>query len=326
MDGLPDVLKILDGPEKLSLPLKTAFHEKAAAQDELGFELWSRVWPWANFIYTYKDHLPGQPLPEATFCIEFLIYTTRFQTNHEAMPFVCDSAGFKSLLTAAWGFLLDVEDPETRDFGLSQVSTLLPGMKPGIDTNLEEMIDAAGSVDHLALLIINHTQATLDMAKKPMTVTDVYFIRAILDFVVEAEHLGIPGQQMYEDSLGKLGTSLARHNFAQVLVVAARRLGETGDNTKLITGTLERCLLFLARVFIIPSGQRRLPSAISEGLLCALICAGHFDGLIQNHFSLFFGGILPLCLTSYYAVAALQYGGPDALLFPRKKIEVRAKF
>ncbi|KAJ7123987.1 hypothetical protein C8R43DRAFT_1147723 [Mycena crocata] len=94
---------------------------------ELGFELWLRVWAWIHSIYTYKDHLPGPPLPKATFCIGFLIYTTEFWANHEPAPFICDSVGFKSMVTVVWGFLLDANNRQTRDLGLSQISSLLPG-------------------------------------------------------------------------------------------------------------------------------------------------------------------------------------------------------
>ncbi|KAJ7110282.1 hypothetical protein C8R43DRAFT_1139429 [Mycena crocata] len=240
------------------------------------------------------------------------MYTSRFHINDEPAPYLHNSAGFRSIVTRAWRFILDVEDQETRDLALSQIATLLPGMKPAADANLGEIIDAAGSVDHLAVLVSDHMQAMIDMAEKPMSVTDLFWIRAALDFVAEAAHLRIVGQPMYGDTMGRLGTSLATHDFVRVLVAAAQAVSESTEIMSLTKATLERCLFFLARIFVIPSSHHYLPSAISEGLLCALICAGHFDGTIQTHFDVFFYGILPRCLTSYYAVEALKEVFADA--------------
>ncbi|KAJ7128771.1 hypothetical protein C8R43DRAFT_1027119 [Mycena crocata] len=279
---------------------------------ELGSDLWCRVWAWANFIHTYKEHLPGPPLPEATFWVDFLIYTANFHINDAPAPYLYNSVGFKSLMTATWGFVLDVEDPDTRDLGLTLIIGLLPGMNPVDDANLEEIIDAAGGVDYLALLIIKCMHEILARAETPLSHEDLYLIHAVLNFVAEAEHLCIKGQPMYEGTLGRLGTSLAALDFAQVLVAVAWTVGENAGDTDVIKFNLDRCFLLLARIFLLETGHHHLPSAISQGLLCALICAGQFDGTIQNHFTLFFYGILPRALISYHAVAALNAALPDA--------------
>ncbi|KAJ7153899.1 hypothetical protein C8R43DRAFT_443172 [Mycena crocata] len=279
---------------------------------ELGADLWPRVWEWANFIYTYRDHLPGPPLPVANFCVDFLIFMANFQKNGVPEPYLCSSVGFRSLLTATWGFVLDVEDPDNRDLGLTLITGFLPAMNPADEANFEEIIDAAGSVDHLAQLIVNCMHEILNSAETPLSFKDIYYLRAVLNFVAAAEHLGIAGEPMYQGSLGRLGKALGDNNFTEVLVAAAWAVGDATGDTELIKFTVDRCILFLARLFLREGGHHYIPSAISQGLLGALICAGHFDGPMQSHMTLFFYGILPRTLISYHAVAALEGALPDA--------------
>ncbi|KAJ6578191.1 hypothetical protein B0H19DRAFT_1253465 [Mycena capillaripes] len=254
----------------------------------LGTDLWPRVWEWSRFVYTYQEQFPEPLLDESAFCVNLFLFASNFRTKEGPAPYIRDSAGFRFMIARAWMFVLEVEDDDWRDHCLTCLATFFRMMDAWIRENLEELIDGAGgSIDQLAVLVIGYVRKVLEARETPIG------------------WMGI-GEQCIYTPLGRLSSALVPHDVASLFARTACAVSDSSGDDAGILYTLDICFFLSGRIFLDRAGRSYLPSALSNGLLQALISSAHIDGTIQSHLDLFFRVILPRSLVSYETLAALE--------------------
>ncbi|KAJ7112093.1 hypothetical protein C8R44DRAFT_985119 [Mycena epipterygia] len=281
---IQQVLDLLQALNNIYIPL------------HLGPDLWSRIWPWARWIHTYKDHLSGPPLREGRFCVDLLVLAGHFHESSDvAVAYIWDAPGFKYLVARTWIFVLETRDAARRIQAMMCLCGFLGVSDPSKPTNFKEMVDGAGgTVHHLGRLVVKFMDTVLAQRSTPLSITDLYFIRIILDFIAEAARMAVPGEGNWFET-GPMAAVLPSHDIARVLATTAYALAEhTADD---VAYTLDQCFVILGRIFLVNSGHRFLPSALRSGLLRAVVSSAHFKEItIQNHLNLFLTVVLPGCL------------------------------
>ncbi|KAJ6574342.1 hypothetical protein B0H19DRAFT_1063317 [Mycena capillaripes] len=189
----------------------------------IGPDIWPRVFPWVQFIYTYRNHLPNIPLPEVNFCLEFLMFAGTFARHQETFSLILSTAGVRFMVAKAC-FISDKKIAEP--------------------INLAEIIDGAGgTLDHLAHLIVLDVEA-LVTASFPASAHTMDYVSillcGILDFIILVEP-AFDDPNAARDAQGALGTALASQNITSALTGVVCSLGEARTHVQatLVNHTIE---------------------------------------------------------------------------------------
>lgn len=72
--------------------------------------LWERVWPWVEFLHTYRHHLVDLPKEEDLYATFAMIFV-HFQAVQYPHP-IASTPGVRAVVGAAWDVLLDAGEPD----------------------------------------------------------------------------------------------------------------------------------------------------------------------------------------------------------------------
>ncbi|KAJ7429626.1 hypothetical protein FB451DRAFT_1383058 [Mycena latifolia] len=262
-----------------------------------------RAWAWASWIHTYRDHLPGPPLDEAAFCIDFLLFAGNFHTDEGAAAYICATPGFNFLIARAWTFVLDDEAEDWRELALTQLWCFVADMEPTNPTNFEDIVaGVGGTLGHLSDIVVRCMDHTLDTQESPVSGRTVYFLRIILDFLVPAEYMGTTGDVGARE-LGPFSMALLDHGIVPILTRTACAISKSAEDDSAYA--LNRCYLLLGRIIVSDIGHERLLSALANGLLRALVSSANFTDEIHRRLELFFA-VLPPALVYYPVISEIE--------------------
>ncbi|KAJ6448356.1 hypothetical protein C8R45DRAFT_948039 [Mycena sanguinolenta] len=109
-------------------------------------DLWERVWPWAQFLFIHRPRIPDAPTGDMLRASVFSIIA-----GFNAIPSRLASTPEIGILAAhAWGIYF--RDPNAISERALRSLTLFLGM--GEEYRLDEFIEGAGSMDALAVLVV----------------------------------------------------------------------------------------------------------------------------------------------------------------------------
>ncbi|KAJ7504980.1 hypothetical protein B0H11DRAFT_2273188 [Mycena galericulata] len=268
----------------------------------LGSDLWPRVWKWVYFLHTYRDHLPGPPIDEATFCLDFILFAANFHTDEAAAEFICATPRFIFLAARAWTFIFHDHTKDWRELVFAQLWCFVADMDPSNPKNFEDIVEGAGGMHNLARILIGSMEHILATRESPVAGRTVYFLRIILDFLMDTEGKDTDG------GLSPFYVALAENDIGGVLSSAACALVQSAEDAS--EYALNKCFLILAQIFISERGHNWIPSALSRGLLRALVSCPQFTDQISRQLNFFFL-MLPSSLI-YYRVVSEMGGALEA--------------
>ncbi|KAJ7182412.1 hypothetical protein C8R43DRAFT_1116055 [Mycena crocata] len=230
----------------------------------LGPDLWPRVWKWISFLHTYREQIPGILIQEVELCFEFLLFAGHLHDKRGAAAFMCSEPGVYFMIARAWKYIFDRPDKDEGE--LLDICSFLADLEPYYPTASEEILDAVGGPDHLALLLVRHLSWLFGIRKTPVDGCDSYFMQVVVGFMMITDlPKGDPGKYV----LSPFATSLRNHGVIPLVAKIAAALAESsGDHVK---SSLLLCVGMLARQLSYGCGYEWLPSAANNGLLRAVV-------------------------------------------------------
>ncbi|KAJ7168025.1 hypothetical protein C8R46DRAFT_1350890 [Mycena filopes] len=249
--------------------------------NSIGVDLWPRAWPWIRFLYFYREHLPlsGRlrvpgPESEGKVCLDVLMFAGTFADHPESWKLVLATPGLRFLVARAWPHVLDAQDPKIRRVGFTDLRSFLAETSTANPSNLEELLDGAGSLDGLAQLVVGYINNLCpdDGKRAHLPAVDV-FLLSILDLIkIMDPSLGNPkngeGCTFNEFTVALLSHKIGAA-ITKILPTVIRSWGHVA------AAAIRQGSLFLAVVFNSPPGSHHLGAeCLENGLLRALlVCA-----------------------------------------------------
>ncbi|KAJ7612744.1 hypothetical protein FB45DRAFT_1009316, partial [Roridomyces roridus] len=285
---------------------------RLGGQGDRGLFLWPRVWQWVEFIHTYREQLGEiELIPEITFYFDFIDFARTLQSQSDAFALMTETRGFWACIVQSWTFLAEERDGYPRDCSilLSNLGAFLgeSGLRSHPE-RLEEMIDAAGSMDQLAGLVVEHIRTVINhpASDGQRPVEDLY---RILSFVAAADQIPEEsGHNCVGRPLGPLGAALYTRGCAEEVVEAIFFLCDSEDSA--MNYVLHQCVMLLAGM-ILTSPVTLRHELLERGLLRALVTitlqyeAREWQWIYENvRFFLYY--LLPTSLVYFRAVLAYR--------------------
>ncbi|KAJ7604512.1 hypothetical protein DFH06DRAFT_1254770 [Mycena polygramma] len=269
---------------------------------EIGPDIWPRVWPWVQFIYTYREHLPNIPSQsEGVFCLEFLMFVGTFAKHEETFSLIRSTPGIWFFVAKAWPRVPKILDPQKRVVGFTDLCSFISEGDVFEPANLAELIEGAGgTLDHLAHLTALYFEAMIPANGGAINYMYVLYLRDILDFAAHMEpvfrttssdHFGAP--------LGAFGAALTTHNSVHTLthiLCVLEKVDSTMPIAPMAKHATKKLLWILGTILASTSGKIQwLSDAIEAKLLRTLIVhsGGPHAESIQHLVPLFLTVILP---------------------------------
>ncbi|KAJ7613028.1 hypothetical protein FB45DRAFT_1065153 [Roridomyces roridus] len=237
---------------------------------DVGISLWPRVWGWFQFIQQYRDHLSGVLLtPAVSFHVDLIRFIRVFRGHPETYDLMWTTPRFWTCILKAWSFLPLIEDYEERKLMLHTLAEFLGSSNARPDSELlAEMVEAAGSVDNLARLVLDFVRSIITLPLSEHA-HPVGYLSNILLFVTRAggcpdgefDLLFTPRQPLF--------SALFTLNFEQELLSAILFLCEHADpHTPRLLGT---CMLLIRHMVVSSPPNMWLAVLLQRGILRALI-------------------------------------------------------
>ncbi|KAJ7614979.1 hypothetical protein FB45DRAFT_249847 [Roridomyces roridus] len=278
----------------------------------IGGAVWPRVWAWVDFVHIHRDHLGagGMSLPSdmmRSLYLGFLLFAGELHDHPATYELMSAAPGFWHCILEAWKCLGGVDDPAHA--WLNELVRLLADSAIDLyPERLEELIDSAGSLDHLAALVVDYIRTLI---KQPFHAQDpldnmyrlVMFI-AIADKIPNDLGLGVARP------LGPFGIALYAGGCAEELVPFLILLCDFDEpETDFV---IHQCLKLIAcMAFTSPTMLR--PELFASGLLQALVMITlRYEArkwVIRDNVRYFLTMLIPAALVYFHVVVA--YG--DAL-------------
>ncbi|KAJ7160451.1 hypothetical protein C8R46DRAFT_1286281 [Mycena filopes] len=263
-------------------------------------EIWSRVWPWIEFLQLYYDC--GPPRTTGQVVAAHLIFTqiiVKFSDHEPTSAVMFATKGVRRILAVSWATGVhkkyEAEEPAT----IGVISMPLSGLADRITDlgHLEEIIDACGgSFNALARTLVKNISQAVRHAKLPMAVTAIGPLFILLPQSTEVA----PG----------FGNCLLSHGIVPALVSALEIDGVSVAGLNDPLGSIDASLGMNALIHILnlSPGYRWIIQAFRAGLLrrvvtssarfATLADAGKYRDLLAT--------VLPRALVSYVVVAEMK--------------------
>ncbi|KAK7014344.1 hypothetical protein R3P38DRAFT_3003266 [Favolaschia claudopus] len=272
--------------------------------ESIGIDLWPRVWPWMRFLHLYTHGDPSHtPDTERKFFVDFILFAYGFFHHAPTMELITSTSWLWFMFGRAWLCSITIPDPAKRQQEITDSS------------NMDELLNGiGGTTADLARLVVAYLDALiLDHNTPNSALTDhpyVSFVGSIFKFLFRVDPT-LFDPKTPRKTLGRFGEELLAQPILGVLSRCLRSLVAT--ITPGTTAVLQQFFALLRVLIVTTSGWAQLPVAAKNGLIPALLsCAGSTSApLLRTHLRLCFTMILPLALTSYALLSALQIGWPD---------------
>ncbi|KAJ7614982.1 hypothetical protein FB45DRAFT_936558 [Roridomyces roridus] len=259
------------------ISLDAVFHLDATG--DVGTSLWPRVWGWFEFLEMHRDHLPGISLdPETSSYFDFMCFIGCFRSHPATYDLLSTTPHFWTHIVKAWSLLPQMDDAGQRTMMLSTLGEFLSTSNARPDSELlAEMVEAAGSMNDLAGLVLNFVRTTIT---KPLfdPAYPVVYLNNILVFVVRAGACPDNEFDLIISPRRRLTTALYGLDFEKELVSAILFLCDRSDvHTLTVIGT---CIMLLRHCVVVwTPANMWLDVWLQQGLFRALISITHRAGI-----------------------------------------------
>ncbi|KAJ7609875.1 hypothetical protein FB45DRAFT_943144 [Roridomyces roridus] len=282
---------------------------------DVGPSLWPRIWAWFNFVHVsgLKELfllLGIRMYSEDEFYVDFMIFVNAISEHKPTHTLVATTPGFRACLVKAWECLPEIDKPAIRTILLHTLSDFVGNITA--PSQFKEVLEAAGSIDHLASLVLlfvrtGITGPLLESSQPAM------YIHNFLGFVVSGADC--PEETTGEGAkpLGPLLAALCGQNFPQELMDVILFLCDRWEDKHVPTVT-DAFLRLVRHILQCLSANIWLPRLIERGLLRALALvtlkwgAGVENSELQldDQVRVFLHHILPAGLVFSRSVSAFQ--------------------
>ncbi|KAJ7609888.1 hypothetical protein FB45DRAFT_1066450 [Roridomyces roridus] len=291
------------------------------APEDVGPSLWPRVWAWFDFVHVHRDLFIGIGVtgfpPEKIFYLNFIKFVDAFRCHSATRTVISTGPRFWACLVKGWMFLPEIDDP-LRTTLLQTLADFFGGMIAHPEaSSVEAMVQAAGSVEDLASLILLFVRTTIN---GPLlgTAIPVTYIHHILLFITSAD--GCPPRLVGHPSarLGPLIISLCLQDFPSELVSTLLFLCDRWQHDEQAPMVIENCITLLEHMILRLPANVLLSALIDRGLLRALALitlkcgSGTEARRVKLHYQIrsFLHQILPAGLAFYHVVSSFEKSYP----------------
>ncbi|KAJ6534475.1 hypothetical protein DFH09DRAFT_1369833 [Mycena vulgaris] len=233
---------------------------------DTGFDLWPRVWPWINFIHTFRESIPKAP-SEINICGELLFFIGHFCQDSRTSALITNTPGVRSLVTRAWSLIFRGEDeaPRRDQESLLALSYFIRDVMQCADpSNLEEVIEGAGgTLKDLAELVMLY----IDFFVRPthsLSSNALCCMESIFSLLVDIH-----------DRDGPITTTLLAQGLVNSLTTAICAICAGWNNNP--ASVLEIAFRIL-RMFLVSSrSYHAIQDAVASGILRSIVLCGIRD-------------------------------------------------
>ncbi|KAJ6546617.1 hypothetical protein B0H10DRAFT_2131009 [Mycena sp. CBHHK59/15] len=254
----PEQLELIGRSVDSMVPLRVIALEALRLHSSIPREampdLWQRVWPWIQFIHTYRHGLFSLP-PEQPTAGLFMALIHSFVNDDETSKLVDSTKGVRVVVARAWAVLLHSAGTPAASFGelclfIRRDGMGLPGMY------IEEYIEGAGGDPaDLASLVVKLIDRNC-LIRKPLHL----FCVIVFATEIAPDH-------------GPFHAALVSHRIVKSVTLALCWITGPKDVPD-IEDLQAGCFVLLKREFDTFSGYPRLAEALKTGLLRAIVWAG----------------------------------------------------
>ncbi|KAJ7670093.1 hypothetical protein DFH06DRAFT_1125488 [Mycena polygramma] len=274
----------------------------------VGVSLWPRVWPWTQFIDTYWEQLPGVSLPEElTFYLNFIKVCGQFHDHPATYSLISSTPGFWTMIARVWTFVPEVVPAIRREGLLSDLGGFIADSNPSNPDHFSELIEGAGgTVEHLALLVVEYMQDVAGRSNPAINGSPAIDISRLIDFLKEVDlYPGSSSVWMTAPLSELLEAMLAKGSIdaliAVMLTLIQKPISENGE-------PLKACFTLLERLLASAPGYTWLEEALYPGLLqvivqCAIL---DYDGQLYSHLRNFLAQLIPQGLVFFHNVLQVE--------------------
>ncbi|KAJ7136191.1 hypothetical protein C8R46DRAFT_1361914 [Mycena filopes] len=273
----------------------------------IGVDLWPRAWPWARFLYLYREHLPRglNPQSEAKFCLDFLMFAGTFADHPASFKLILDTPDLRVIVAKAWPHVLEVQEPQNREIVFTDLRSFLAHDSMKNPVNLAEIIDGAGSCEELARLVVAFIHNVVPADGGAMHFMDAYFLDGLLDFVnhVDPHLLRIN----VGNAMSRFAAALVSHNVVGAVTKSLHALlGVAGTSA---ANALRKSFLLIGVLFTAqPGNLQRIADAMDHGFLRALATGtrGTHAQALKNLNKVFLETLLPSFFLRFEVLDAMD--------------------
>ncbi|KAJ7615339.1 hypothetical protein FB45DRAFT_873437 [Roridomyces roridus] len=273
--------------------------------------MWPRAWPWFHFVHVHRDLLLGlgtDILPSEKFLyLDFIGFVDAVRGDSQTEKLIATTPGFWACLVKSWGFLPQIDNPDVRKKLMYTIADFLGGRsaRPG-RSQFEEMVEAAGSVDRLAFLLVLFLRATIHGPPLEPSLSVAYIDKLLL-FIMNATDCEPLSLGQRRAPRASLLVSLRAQDFSGELHVPV---------------AIDSCLTLVEHMLLEISAKVWLPKLIHRGLLRALalitlecgrqrFVSGRVN--LDRQVRLFLHQVLPAGMVFYHSASAIKASYDDVI-------------
>ncbi|KAJ7183464.1 hypothetical protein C8R46DRAFT_1344292 [Mycena filopes] len=286
----------------LALQSILALDTKAMVPTPAAPDLWPRIWPWVEFIDTYRDPLPKiQMLENQVVYYNAVLNIILLLRRHEATAAVIDATpGIRVILVRIWA--LYVQDPEIagkNKFG-NLCGYIHSSLKLHEDPNFAEAIEGAGgSRAELATIVLKHIKHVVAFPSANNTIFCLRPVVALLRHKCRADTL--------------FDQTLIDQGVVEILTSVVCLL--TGPAFVNDMDLFDTCFATIFRYVMTPFGHNLVTQALRAGILPAFLerarrpCTPQMQHVLDSTLTIFVASVVYLSVLSqmHASITALPF-------------------
>ncbi|KAJ7614985.1 hypothetical protein FB45DRAFT_1008571 [Roridomyces roridus] len=242
---------------------------------DVGSSLWPRVWGWFEFIEMHRDYLSAADIPlvpEADTYCTFMAFISVFRGHPATYDLMSTTPQFWTAIVKAWSLAPQMDDAAgevaeaERSVVLHIVAEFLVASDASPDSRiLAEMIEAAGSIDHLARLVLEFIRVTITQPL-PASATPASYLNNLLFFAMRA---GVSRDKESDMTRRRLIFVLCELDLHRELLSVILFLCDCADPRT--WAVLGQCVRLMRYIVTLSRPNMWLDALLQRGLLRALI-------------------------------------------------------
>ncbi|KAJ7181919.1 hypothetical protein C8R46DRAFT_1210321 [Mycena filopes] len=236
-------------------------------------------------------------LTETTLLLDIVVFPDRFHDNDDISDRITATSGFYPAVARAWKLLLDEEDMDLKDAGLTAVLNLIaaPKEKPREPGMLSELAEGVGgSYARLASLILRHVSDTLGTGAGGLSGNDVFALFGGFMFISDVAEEAAQNNDEYNPAR-RLLRELVQNDLIKHLVrTQSAVLSEAPDGVSGVE-TINKSFVILRHLMDQRILRLIIPNALDQGLLQTIVLCARRSSLseTQHHLEFFLRELLP---------------------------------
>ncbi|KAJ6536955.1 hypothetical protein B0H19DRAFT_1382770 [Mycena capillaripes] len=235
IDAAQAIGHAVDGVSGAAYSLQAITMLRDAPQDVYP-ELWSRAWPWIQFLHTYHEHLLALPVKQQLYAT-FTGVIVHFQISDNGLRLVASTPGIRAVMGAAWDVLIDGNDAEP----MRKVSFFINYDLGSNFWSVGQYLEGSGGgIDHLASMIVKQLQHAAVDARTPMTKPGGLHFSAATTFILRL----------------RKGFSGPSCNGVVVSIARAKEFSEQFDGAAIRHGIVPTLVAGICSLALAPSAHR----------------------------------------------------------------------